>query len=100
MHRVSHVRRDTEGNSDAFAAPDIERLTIGIGSAVDRPNIGRHVTAKRCRQGAVDGPVRKRIQSPKPLFLSVVESCGTDAPFVTRTTPHSSFVPSPCARIG
>src|SRR5205823_5578261 len=79
MHRVSHVGRDTEGNSDAFVVPDIERLTIGIGSAVDRPNIGRHVSAKRRLQHAIDGVVGKGIQSPKPLFLSVVERCSRDS---------------------
>src|SRR5882724_198477 len=31
---------------------------------------------------------------------AVRESFGRDAPFVASTTPHSSCVPSPCARIG
>src|SRR5947208_3469195 len=61
MHRVSHVGRDGKGNSDAFAASDIERLAVGIGSTVNRPNIGSHVSAKRCGQSAVDGTVGKRI---------------------------------------
>src|SRR5882724_9139721 len=56
MHRVAHVGRDGKGNSDAFAASDIERLAIGIGRTIDRPNIGRHVSAKRCGQSAVDSP--------------------------------------------
>ena len=45
MHRVSHVSRDSEGDSDSFAALYIQRLAIGIGSIIDRPDIGRHVTA-------------------------------------------------------
>src|SRR5438552_7869294 len=68
MHRVSHVSRDSEGDSDSFAALYIQRLAIGIGSFVDRPDIGRHVSAKCCRQGAVDRTIGKGIDSPKPLF--------------------------------
>jgi hypothetical protein len=49
MHRVTHVGRDSESDSNSFAALYIQRLAIWVGSLVDRPDIGGHVSAKRCR---------------------------------------------------
>src|SRR5207248_8805626 len=46
---------------------------------VNRPDIGPHVSSKRCLQHTIDGVVGKGIDSPKLLFLSVVERCSRDS---------------------
>src|SRR5262249_46333059 len=69
------------GNSDAFTALHIKRVAVGISRAVNRPNVIRHVSAKRRREGSINGTIGKRTESLESLFLSIVERRRRDRSF-------------------
>ena len=73
MHWVAHVGGVGEDNSDAFTSPDIERVAIRVGRAIDLPNVLCHVSTKRRGKRAIEAAFRKRIDGLKPLFLSIVQ---------------------------